>query len=232
MVDALAQRVERDARFVSDVSHELRSPLTTLTSAADVMRGRRAELPARAQIVLDLVTEEIDRFRQMLEDLLELSRVDSNVDELELESVDLEELMRQALERSGAAASIDVDTDLPRGRALVDKRRLDRVLANLIDNARSHGQGVARAAVRRTDGTVRIEIEDVGPGVAPSDRARIFERFARGAAAGRRGDSSGAGLGLALVTEHVRLHGGRVWVEERQTGKGARFVVEIPWRPA
>ncbi|MGH8986795.1 MAG: ATP-binding protein [Acidimicrobiia bacterium] len=232
MVDALAQRMERDARFVSDVSHELRSPLTTLTTAAEVMHTRRAELPERARVALDLLRGELDRFHQMLEDLLELSRADSSVDDLELESVDLGDLIRHALERSGAAARIELDADLFGRRALVDKRRLDRVLANLVDNARSHGRGVTLAAVRRSDGVVRIEIEDAGPGVAPSDRDRVFERFARGAAAGSRGRSSGAGLGLALVSEHVRLHGGRVWVEERQIGDGARFVVEIPWRPA
>ncbi len=232
MVDALAQRMERDARFVSDVSHELRSPLTTLTTAAEVMHARRAELPKRSQVVLDLLSEEIDRFHHMVEDLLELSRADSNVDDLELQSVDLGELIRHALVRSGAVATVEIDVDVSSERSLVDKRRLDRVLANLIDNARAHGRGVTRAAVRRFDGAVRIEIEDAGPGVAPSDRARIFERFARGAAARRRGGNSGAGRGRALVTEHVRLHGGRVWVEEGRTGSGARFVVEIPWRPA
>lgn len=231
MVDALAQRMERDARFVSDVSHELRSPLTTLSTAAEVMHARRADLPQRARVALDLLEEELDRFRLMLEDLLELSRADSSVDGLELESVDLGELIGHALDRTGAAPRIEIDADLVGRRALVDKRRLDRVLANLVDNARSHGRGVTRAAVRRFDGALRIEIEDAGQGVAPSDRTRIFERFARGAAAGRRGGSSGAGLGLALVSEHVRLHGGRVWVEEGDRGEGARFVVEIPWRP-
>jgi two-component system sensor histidine kinase MtrB len=232
MVEALERRIERDTRFVSDVSHELRSPLTTLTAAAEVMQARRTQLPDRSQVVLDLLTEEIARFRQMVEDLLELSRADSSADELALQSVDLEELIRQSLERAGVEVPVELDADLAGGRFLVDKRRLDPVLANLIENACSHGQGVKRVVVRRSDGAFRIEIEDEGPGVPPSEQTRIFERFARGAAAGRRGGTSGAGLGLALVKEHVRLHGGRVWVEDAHFGKGARFVVEIPWTQA
>ena len=76
---------------------------------------------------------------------------------------------------------------------------------------------------------VQIAVEDHGPGVPPEERLLIFERFARGVSAGRRGSSEGAGLGLALVDEHVRVHGGRVWVDDRSDGKeGARFVIELP----
>ncbi len=108
-------------------------------------------------------------------------------------------------------------------------------MTNLIDNAARHGGGAVRVEVvehldERGD-FVRIAVEDEGPGVAEGERERIFERFARGSvAAGRRGRGGGTGLGLALVDEHVRLHGGRVWVEDR-VGGGARFVVELPLAP-
>jgi two-component system, OmpR family, sensor histidine kinase MtrB len=83
--------------------------------------------------------------------------------------------------------------------------------------------------VELVDNDVRIGVEDEGPGVDEADRDRVFERFARGSeAAGRRGTGEGVGLGLALVREHVNLHGGRVWVEDKATGPGARFVVELP----
>lgn len=232
MVDALGHRIERDARFVSDVSHELRSPLTAVGSAAEVLHGRRDELPERSRVALDLLVVEIDRLRHIVEDLLELSRADAGVDELELEPVRLDEELRQILGRGEAVARVEVDPVLTAAPLLVDKRRLDRVLLNLVENARAHGGGVTAVAARRRDGAVRIEVDDAGPGVAQSDRSRIFERFARGAASGQRRPSSGSGLGLALVAEHVRVHGGRVWVEDAPTEGGARFVVELPWRSA
>ena len=116
-----------------------------------------------------------------------------------------------------------------------DRRRLARVVANLIDNARLHGGGKAAIVVTEPEGEgeplghIWITIEDLGPGVPPEERSLIFERFARGAVAGRRSTSDGAGLGLSLVDEHVRLHGGRVWVEDRLDAEpGARFVLELP----
>jgi len=114
-----------------------------------------------------------------------------------------------------------------------DRRRLARVIANLIDNARIHGGGSARVRVEvpvmDSDITrVRIEVSDSGPGVPEEERRLIFERFARGGGAGRRRDNDGAGLGLALVAEHVRLHSGSVWVESGPEGLGSTFVIELP----
>ena len=103
-------------------------------------------------------------------------------------------------------------------------------MANLVDNAAVYAGGVTRLAVEASDDRVRLIVEDAGPGVPAEGRERIFERFFRGSAAGRRGAGDGTGLGLALVAEHVRLHGGRVWVDDRPGG-GSRFVVELPIRP-
>jgi two-component system, OmpR family, sensor histidine kinase MtrB len=101
-------------------------------------------------------------------------------------------------------------------------------VANLVENAEHHGGGLVRLGVRHCavnrDGQARIEIDDAGPGYA---REHVFERFARGATARRDTTSSGAGLGLTLVTQHIHRHGGRVWVEDRPGG-GARFVIELP----
>jgi signal transduction histidine kinase len=115
-----------------------------------------------------------------------------------------------------------------------DRRRLARVIANLIDNARAYGGGEPEITMSIVDDDedpvthIQIAVEDKGPGVAESERDLIFERFARGGGAGRRSGSDGAGLGLALVDEHVRMHGGRVWVEDRPDGEsGARFVIEL-----
>jgi two-component system, OmpR family, sensor histidine kinase MtrB len=230
MVDALTDRIERDARFVSDVSHELRSPLTTLAMAASVLQTRRGQLSERDQIALDLLVDEVNRFEQVLGELLELSRVDAGAAPLALEPVRLDELVHHVI---GSRPDFPVDADplVATEFVLVDKRRIERVLVNLLDNARTHGGGVASLSIHQADGRVQIAVSDRGPGVDPADRDRVFERFSRGAAAGRRGDTAGAGLGLSLVREHVRLHGGTVWVEDGPDGRGARFVVELPWEP-
>jgi two-component system, OmpR family, sensor histidine kinase MtrB len=230
MAQALQERIERDARFASDVSHELRSPLMTMAAAVDVLEGQRDELPHRGQQALDLVTGEVDRFRQLVEDLLEISRYDAGAVRLDLEDVRLAEFVLQAVDHSGhRVVPIELDAGLLGVVVRADKRRLARVLANLLDNAAKYGEGATAVSMRAVDGGVQLAVEDRGPGVAPEERAQIFDRFNRGGVAGRRGASEGVGLGLALVAEHVRLHGGRVWVEGRADGEpGARFVVELP----
>ncbi len=215
--------------FLAVTNHELRSPLTTLATSAEVLRGRRDELPERARNALDLLEADVRRFQRLVEDLLEMSRLGAGAAEVSLEPVRMEELVIHAL-HSASAGDVPVDVD-PDARGIVvdvDKRRMERVIANLVDNARSHAGGVLRTVVETGDhNVVRVAVEDGGPGVPPEDRDRIFEPFVRGRAAGRRGSADGTGLGLALVAEHVRLNGGRVWVEER-LGGGARFVVELP----
>ena len=116
----------------------------------------------------------------------------------------------------------------------VDKRRLVRVIANLLDNAARYGGGATNVEVHVEGDVVQIVVEDAGEGVPIEERERIFERFARApSAAGSRGSGEGTGLGLALVKEHVMLHGGRVWVGDRLDGEsGARFVVELPIVPS
>ena len=235
MASALQLRIERDARFASDVSHELRSPLMTLSASVEVMEARRNELPERAQAALDLLTSDVSRFQGLVEDLLEISRFDAGAIRLHLEDLQVTQFVRHAVAVSAAPETPVTSTDRAE-RAVIrgDRRRLARVIANLIDNARAYGGGDLEITI--TDANlpdeplthVQIGVEDHGPGVPVEERALIFERFARGVTAGRRGGSEGAGLGLALVDEHVRMHGGRVWVEDRPDGEpGARFVIEL-----
>jgi signal transduction histidine kinase len=235
MAEALEQRVERDARFASDVSHELRSPLMTLAASVEVMEARRDELPERAQSALDLLSSDVVRFQGLVEDLLEISRFDAGAIRLNMEELLAAEFVRQAVAVSSAPttplhASERAEVALIRG----DKRRLARVIANLIDNARAYGGGEPEITIEVVNppsepiSHITIAVEDRGLGVAPEERSLIFERFARGGGAGRRTGSEGAGLGLSLVDEHVRMHGGRVWVEDRLDGEsGARFVIEL-----
>lgn len=233
MAATLQTKVEREGRFASDVSHELRSPLMTLAASVEVMQARREEMPARAQAALDLLVADVTRFQGLVEDLLEISRFDAGAIRLNLEELGIAEFVRQAVAVSSAPETQITVTDVA-ARMVIDgdRRRLARVVANLIDNARNHGGGEPAIHVEEdpedTD-HVRIAVEDHGPGVPAEERGLVFERFARGAMAGRRATSEGAGLGLALVDEHIRMHGGRVWVEDRADGaQGARFVIELP----
>jgi two-component system, OmpR family, sensor histidine kinase MtrB len=235
MASALEERVERDARFASDVSHELRSPLMTLSASAEVLQSRRDELPERAAAALDLLVADVSRFQGLVEDLLEISRFDAGAVRLHLEEVNVAEFVRAAVavSDSGRGVAVEVAETVETATVRADKRRLARVVANLLDNARFHGGGASRVAVESPDeqapATVLIAVEDSGTGVPPEERKLVFERFSRGTGAGRRSATEGAGLGLALVDEHVRLHRGRVWVEDRPDGaSGARFVIELP----
>jgi two-component system sensor histidine kinase MtrB len=236
MASALQLRIERDARFASDVSHELRSPLMTLSASVEVMEARRQEMPERAQAALDLLSSDVSRFQGLVEDLLEISRFDAGAIRLHLEELSASQFVRNAVAVSSAPRIAVVATERAEQATIRgDRRRLARAMANLIDNAIAYGGGEPEVTI--TDANlpgeplthIQIGVEDHGPGVPVEERALVFERFARGVTAGRRSGSEGAGLGLALVDEHVRIHGGRVWVEDRLDGTpGARFVIELP----
>jgi signal transduction histidine kinase len=224
MADAVQTRLEREARFASDVSHELRSPITALTAAVEVLDGRRDDLPDRTQQALDVVVSQVRRFDHMVMDLLELSRIDAGSTELHREEVDIRELIPRIAQRYGfGEVPIDIDADVATVVRL-DKLRFERVLANLLENAREHGGGPVRVSLQLVGTTaMELSVDDAGPGVARGERSRIFERFARGSAARHR---VGTGLGLALVAEHAHAHGGEAWVEDRPGG-GARFKVTL-----
>ncbi len=226
MADAVEERINREQRFASDVSHELRSPITALTAAIEVLDARREELNERTQQALDVVVGQIRRFNDMVIDLLELSRIDANATDINREQVDIVELCDRVSQRYGYGdLPIEVHRRAKR-QVMLDRLRFERILGNLLDNATNHGDGPVRIAIEPSPvkRCVQIAVEDAGPGVAAGERTRIFERFARGSAARNR---IGTGLGLALVAEHALALGGEAWVEDRPGG-GARFVVRLP----
>lgn len=178
-----------------------------------------------------LVVDEVERFQDLVASLLELNRMQAGADSVDAETTQFGELVLHSVARSRARnVAVRIAPEVDAQRVVVERRRVERIIVNLLDNAEEHGGGRIRLSVSRGAGTLRIVVEDDGPGIRPEDRERIFERFARGRRAGSRGDSLGSGLGLALVAEHVRLLDGRVWVEDRGPDPGARFVVEIPER--
>ena len=231
MVEVLEQRIDRDGRFASDVSHELRSPLMTLSASIEVLASRRDDMPdASAQAAVDLMVADVARFKQLVEDLLEISRFDAGAARLEESDIRPGELIHQSVAWSQSPeVPIEIDPELENVVIRADKRRLVRVVANLLDNARKYGGGPTRIEVRREPASLTIAVEDNGPGVPEDERDLIFDRFSRGAGSSRRAGSEGVGLGLSLVVEHVALHRGRVWVESLPDDQeGARFVVQLP----
>lgn len=249
MVSALQQRIDRDARFASDVSHELRSPLTTFQASLSVLQNARAEMPERARLALDLLSSDMDRFTQLVEDLLEISRFDAGAVRVEFDAVPIVATVEAAVGMwTTSSLPIKADRSLEDLVILCDKRRVVRVLANFVDNAAKYGDGATDIWIRRRlvpyellpsgieavgsvnvtraepdergmVDVVAIGVEDEGPGVPTDDRQTIFERFNRGSLGGSRGADLGVGLGLALAAEHARIQGGRLLVEDRADGR-------------
>jgi two-component system sensor histidine kinase MtrB len=223
MVDEVSARSEADRRFAADVSHELRSPLQTLSAAASVLDRRRDTLDARTTAAVDLISAEVERFSSLVSDLLELAKSDRPA---ERRPTDVGALARSLVVARGLPADL-VEVSGEHDTALVDPRRVEQILTNLLDNAARHGGGAVRVGVHITDGDVFLDVDDEGPGVPPEERDLVFHRFARGRAASARGGSEGTGLGLALVAQHAAAHRGAVTISDRPGG-GARFAVLLP----
>ncbi len=228
MADSLQQRLEREARFASDVSHELRTPLTSLSAAAQLLASRRDDVADRTQPVIDVLVTQTEHFRQLVLDLLEISRFDAGAAEMNVTEVDLPEFVAHIASGFG---EIPIDSSRLSSRVVtIDRRRVERILANLLQNAQNYAGGATSIALSSSrtetgENRVRIVVDDCGNGIGEEERAVIFERFRRGSAQ-RSANTKGTGLGLSLVSEHARLHGGLVWAEEAPIG-GARFVVEL-----
>ena len=223
MVDAVQFRIQRETRFASDVSHELRSPVTALATAIEVLQARRHELSERNQQAFDIIATQVRRFDRTVLDLLELSRLDAGAGATNDETINLASLVQQIAQRHGFvdvsfASTLDLNDEV-----VLDRRRIERIVLNLLENARDHAGGATAILVTGDHNELRISIEDQGVGVAQSERERIFERFARGTSSL---NSNGSGLGLAIVQEHARALNGRAWVETSSSG-GARFMVSM-----
>jgi signal transduction histidine kinase len=228
-VAALEERVLRDARFAADVSHELRSPLTTMLGSLAFLETYEEDLPEDGREGLALLRAEVTRFERLVADLLEISSTDAGGGDAVLEDVGLAALVRESLRRPGGEDRTGLLEVAPEATGVVvhaDKRRLDRVIRNLVENADKHGGGVTAVRVGAGPTEACVLVDDAGPGVPVPERSRVFERFARGQD-GNRARTEGAGLGLSLVARHVATMGGRVTVTDAPGG-GARFAVHLP----
>jgi signal transduction histidine kinase len=232
MVSQLVERLERDARFASDVSHELRSPLTTLATTASVLEQHRDELSPAGQESLDLLQADLSIFQALVEDLLEMARSDAGASPLVMETVPAIELVRQsvrsAAQRHGISEPpIEVDEGVDEPWVRVDRRRFERVMTNLIDNAHRYANGAVAVRITVQDGQLAVNVDDAGAGVVLDERDQVFDRFFRGRAANDRGIARGTGLGLALVRDHVQAFSGAISIGESPEG-GARFQILLP----
>jgi signal transduction histidine kinase len=224
MASTLEERIEREHRFTADVSHELRTPLTALGAAVSL--ARRSELSERGQYAIDVLDEQLRHFTRLTVELLEIARIDSGQAALDVVEVDVVSVVRRVVEQ----AEIDPSVVISERVSLIwrlDATRLERIVANLIENAERYAGGVVAVTVEADEETLTIAVDDNGPGVPESDREAIFGRFNRGSMRQPADLPKGTGLGLALVDEHVRMHGGEVVVDDAPTG-GARFVVRFP----
>jgi signal transduction histidine kinase len=223
MLERLESSSARQREFVSDASHELRSPVTTIRATLEVaLRNRdRIDWPDVAQQVL----HEDERMDRVVGDLLELARVEDDGESLAgAPFVDLEDVV---LEEAPHVRRHPVRTErVSAGRVRGRREQLARVVRNLLDNADRHAGERVEIALSSNNGTVDLVVEDDGPGIPEGDRERVFDRFTR-LDEGRTRDVGGAGIGLAIVRAIVERHGGGVRVEQGQAG-GARFVVSLP----
>ncbi len=225
MVDAVQRRIEREERFASDVSHELRTPLHTLSAAAEVLERRRAELPEKAQQAVDLINSQLRKLSQMVLDLLEIARIDAGVADVHLEEAEMVALTNRLVASSlNDPDVVRVEEGTTSTIGVVDRRRYEQVLRNLVDNATKYGEGVVGIRISAAMGKIMISVDDAGPGVGDGERQRIFERFSRGRAAH---DVPGTGLGLSLASDQARAMGATVQVGRSPEG-GARFSVLVP----
>nr|WP_246402429.1 HAMP domain-containing sensor histidine kinase [Jiangella mangrovi] len=226
MLDRLEHAQTRQREFVSDASHELRSPVASIRQHAEVALAHpgRTTVPDLAATVL---AEDL-RVQRLVEDLLLLARADEHRLRLASAPVDVDDLVLEEAARlrsGGSGLRIDT-TGIAAARVTGDAGALRRVLRNLGDNAARHAAGVVGLSVAARDGAVVVTVEDDGPGIAVEDRDRVLRRFVRLDEARDR-DAGGAGLGLAIVDELVRAHGGTVEVGSSSIG-GARVVVRLP----
>ena len=221
MLDRLETASLRQRRFVSDASHELRSPIAVIRAQLEVglRRGGAADWPAVARRVL----VEDQRLEQAVDELLELARTEERADAPHV-VVDLDEVV---LEETARERRVPVDTSrVLAGRVHGTRAQFARVVTNLLDNACRHAKTRVAVALLRQGHDVVLTIDDDGPGIASPDRERVFERFTR-LDEGRSRDAGGVGLGLAMVQTIVERHGGTVSVDDAPLG-GARLVVRLP----
>ncbi|MDP3232739.1 MAG: response regulator [Myxococcales bacterium] len=230
------KRIERlQSEFISTVSHELRTPLTSIRGALGLVAGGvTGDLPKEAQEYIEIALSNSDRLVRLINDILDIEKMQSGSMEFRMRATELGEAIRSAIAANEAFASthrvrLQLSSAIPPGEVLVDPDRLAQVLTNLISNAAkfSPADGVVELSVEQAAGFMRVNIRDHGPGIPDEFRGRIFQRFAQADASSTR-QKGGTGLGLSIskaIVEKMRGHIGF----EAAPGGGTVFFFELPW---
>jgi signal transduction histidine kinase len=221
-ITALSEAQARERRFTADVAHELRTPLTAIVNEASLLAEHLERMPAEARRPAELLVDDVARLRDLVEDLMEISRLDAGTQPVRPEPVDLASLVGAAVRARGWHERVHLEM----GEVVLqtDPRRLERIVANLIGNALEHGGRDVAVRVGRDGIGAFVEVADRGHGIAAADLPHLFDRFYKADPA-RTGP--GSGLGLAIALENARLLGGGidVWSEP---GSGTRFTLRLP----
>lgn len=233
MLRPIQENQQRQAQFIAAASHELRTPLTAILSAASAWERAECASPAQQTLFSDMIRREGKRMSRLIGDMLTLASADSQSWEVKTEEVELDMLLLMVYEtyfplakEKGLILSLALpETDVP--AIQLDKDRIMQVLSILLDNALAYtpAPGDIRMGLGLGRDSARITVSDTGPGVPDSEKTRIFERFHRGEKA--RSHRSHFGLGLCIAAEIVKLHKGKLWVEDAKGG-GAAFILELP----
>lgn len=225
MLDRLEESSQRQRRFVSDASHELRSPIATIRAQLEVAKRRGADADWSA--VADRILAEDARLENAVTDLLDLARAEEgeNIDAV----VDIDEIVLTEADRYQSSEIVDTTIDTHKvsaGRARGNPAQCTRIVRNLLDNACRHAKSQVAVSLTTEQEFVVLTVDDDGPGIPLADRDRVFDRFTR-LDEGRSRDAGGMGIGLAMVRTIADRHGGSVTIGDAPLG-GARFVVRLP----
>ncbi len=224
------EAIKRD--FVANVSHELRTPLASIKGYAETLLDGAMDDRETLKNFLSIIDKHANRMTALIDDLLILSKLESQQMPLKLEEVDIKVLIHgviHGLEKNAKDKGLKLIGDVQKGlpKIMTDKVRLEQVIVNLIDNAlkyTNHGEVRVKACIEGEN--LRVDVEDSGTGIPEKDLARIFERFYR-VDKGRSRDLGGTGLGLAIVKHIIQAHNGKIWVQSLP-GKGTTFTFTIP----
>jgi signal transduction histidine kinase len=221
-IDALAEAQAREQRFTANVAHELMTPVTGLVGETRLLAQEREKMTPRASQLAELLANDVDRLRQLTEDLLEVSRLDAGTEPPATEPVDLLAAISGVVRAGGWTERVQL-TVTPT-MLETDPRRLDRIVSNLVSNAIRHGGDYVRVEATRSPAVVTIDVADDGPGIPADALPHIFDRFYKVA---QSRSSDGSGLGLAIARENARLMGGDIDARSRPEG-GTVFRVTLP----
>ena len=228
MLTRLASAQAAQRRFVADASHELRSPLSTISTALDVSTEHPESMDTEELVAV--IGSETARLRELVDDLLMLARTDDATDRPSRTEVDLDDIVRAEAER--VRGEVEVEVRARPAKVYGSEAQLRRAVRNLVDNARGHARERIRVASSVLGGLAVVEVSDDGPGIEAADRDRVFERFVRLDASRQRGHG-GTGLGLPIVAGIAARHGGRARYAEADEPSypGAHFRIELPVLP-